>query len=57
MHHSLPPPAELRGFGARKRLRILPRYYVRAMHRLVDANPTTEHALYLHIFVTSSGGW
>jgi hypothetical protein len=43
--------------GPHQDLRILPRYYVRTSHRLVDANPTTEHTLYLHLFVTSSGGW
>jgi hypothetical protein len=57
MHHRHPPPTQVTGFGSRCSLRILPRYYVRTMHRIVNANPTTEHVLYLHLFVTNSGGW
>jgi hypothetical protein len=57
MHHPHPPPTKAARFGSRRRLRILPRFYVRTMHRIIDANPTTEHVLYLHLFVTNSGGW
>jgi hypothetical protein len=30
---------------------------VRAMRQLVNVNPTSEHALYLTLFVTNGGGW
>jgi hypothetical protein len=29
----------------------------RAMHKSVNVNPTSEHALYLRLFVTNGGGW
>ncbi|HZT82073.1 MAG TPA: hypothetical protein VFA26_17735 [Gemmataceae bacterium] len=27
------------------------------MRQLVEVNPTSEHALYLRLFVTIGGGW
>jgi hypothetical protein len=27
------------------------------MRQLVNVNPTSEHALFLTLFVTTSGGW
>jgi spore maturation protein SpmA len=28
-----------------------------AMRQLANVNPTSEHALYLTLFVTNGGGW
>jgi hypothetical protein len=30
---------------------------VRAMCQVINVNPTSEHALYLTLFVTNGGGW
>jgi hypothetical protein len=27
------------------------------MQQLIDVNPTSEHALYLCLFITNAGGW
>jgi hypothetical protein len=32
-------------------------YEVSAMRQLVNVNPTSEHALYLRLFITNGGGW
>lgn len=29
----------------------------RAMRQTVNVNPTSEHAIYLRLFVTNGGGW
>jgi hypothetical protein len=29
----------------------------RAMPQLVNVNPTSEHAIFLRLFVTNGGGW
>ena len=29
----------------------------RAMRQRVNVNPTSEHALYLRLFITNGGGW
>jgi hypothetical protein len=28
-----------------------------AMRQMVNVNPTSEHGLYLRLFVTNGGGW
>lgn len=33
------------------------RVRVQLMRQLVNVNPTSEHALYLRLFVTNGGGW
>jgi hypothetical protein len=30
---------------------------VRVMRQVINVNPTSEHALYLRLFVTNAGGW
>jgi hypothetical protein len=29
----------------------------KAMHQIINVNPTSEHGLYLRLFVTHGGGW
>jgi hypothetical protein len=46
--------------GIRIRLDSLPllaRAAVLIMAQLINVNPTSEHGLYLRLFVTTSGGW
>jgi hypothetical protein len=30
---------------------------LRAMKQLINVNPTSEHGLYLRLFVSNGGGW
>jgi len=29
----------------------------RTMQQVIDVNPSSEHGLYLHLFITNAGGW
>jgi hypothetical protein len=57
MYHSHPPAPAAPRFGTHRGIRILHRYYTRTAHRIVEANRTTEHAVFLLICVSNGGGW
>jgi hypothetical protein len=57
----MPRPSPQRrptGFGPPEQIRIIrPRFTARRARRIAAANPISEHALYIHLFVTNAGGW
>ena len=51
------PHHRLLGHGLADVLILRPRFFIRSAHRVLNANPSSEHALYLQVIITSSGGW